>query len=135
MIELHGWVTVRETYKAVFDEEEHVDLLVKRIQGEIIKLSWFKPEIKAQNGVWFMDFSFYANRINPQTLEVFELYKQIGKIAEGSYGLIYLYNDEDINGKENQFQVFSLARGVIRENSDPFLSPIIPTIEDKDELS
>ena len=48
--------------------------------------------------------------------------------------MIYLYNDEDRNGKENQFQVFLLARGKIEEKADPFLSPIIPTIEDKDEL-
>ena len=133
MVELHGWVTIRETYKAAFDEEEHVDLLVKKIRDEIAKLSWFKPEIKAQNGEYFMDFSLFANRINPQIQEVFGLYQMIGKIAEGSYGLIYLYNDEDVSGKENQFQVFSLARGVICEHCDPFLSPVIPTIEDKEE--
>ena len=39
---------------------------------------------------------------------MFELYKKIGKMAEGSYGLIYLYDDED-EGKENEFQV----RGII----------------------
>lgn len=135
MIELHGWVTIRETYKATFDEEEKVDLLVKRIQEIIEKSSWFKPEVKAQNGDWFIEFSIYTNRINSQTQEVFELYKNIGEIAEGSYGLIYMYNDEDTNGKENQFQVFSLARGIVKENIDPFLSPIIPTIEDEDILS
>ena len=135
MVELHGWVTIRETYKAVFDEEEHLDLIVKRIQDEIMKLSWFKPEIRAQNGEWFIEFSLFTNRITLLTLEVFELFKQIAKIAEGSYGLIYLYNDDDLNGKDNQFQVFSLARGVIREHSDSFLSPIIPTIEDKDEMN
>lgn len=135
MIELHGWITIRATYKANFDEEENVDLLVKKIQNKIKKLSWFKSEVKAQNGEWFMEFSLYTNRMNLQTLEVFELYQNIGKIAEGSYGLIYLYNDEDSNGKENQFQVFSLARGIVKENLDPFLSPIIPTIEDKDILN
>lgn len=133
MIELHGWLTIRETYEAIFEEEEQIDLLVEKIQEEIHKLSWFKPEIKAQNGECFIEFSLFANRINPKSLEVFELYKQIGKIAKGSYGLIYFYDDGDTNGKENQFQVFSLARGVIKENRDPFLSPIIPTIEDKDE--
>jgi len=134
MVELHGWVTIRETYKAVFEEEENIDLLVIKIRNMIHKLSWFKPEIKSQNGEWFTEFTIFSNRINPQVLEVFEFYKQIGHLADGSYGLIYLYNDEDTNGKENQFQVFSLARGVVREHNDPFLSPIIPTIEDKDEL-
>lgn len=135
MVELHGWITIRETYKEYSVEENSLSLVVSRIQGEINSLSWFKPEIKAQNGECFMNFSLFANRINPQIQEVFELYQNIGKIAEGSYGLIYLYNDEDINGKENQFQVFSLSKGLVKENIDPFLSPIIPTIEDEDMLN
>ena len=134
MVELHGWVTIRETYKVFFEEEKKIDLLVARIKEKINRLSWFKPEIKAQNGEWFLEFTLCSNRINPQIIEVFELYTWIGKEASGSYGLIYLYNDEDKNGKENQFQVFSLVRGVVRENKDSFLSPVIPTIEDKDEL-
>ena len=135
MVELHGWITIRETCRANFEEEEKIDILLARIKDEIDSLSWFKPEIKAQNGEWFIEFTLFSNRINPQVLEVFEFYKQISKLTDGSYGLIYLYNDEDMNGKENQFQVFSLARGVIKENPDPFLSPIIPTIEDDDKLS
>lgn len=134
MVELHGWITIRETCRAIFEEEEKIDILVARIKDEIDRLSWFKPEIKAQNGEWFIEFTLFSNRLNPQVLEVFEFCKQIGKLADGSYGLIYLYNDEDMNGKENQFQVFSLARGVIKENPDPFLSPIIPMIEDEDKL-
>ena len=66
--------------------------------------------------------------------EIFAVFKLIGEIAEGSYGIIYLYNDEDTDGKENYFQVFSLARGMIKENLDEFLSPIIPTIEDRDSF-
>jgi len=134
MVELHGWITIRETCRAVFEEGDKILLVVERIKEEIDRLSWFKPEIKAQNGECFIEFTLFSNRINPQVLEVFEFYEWIGKLTDGSYGLIYLYNDEDRNGKENQFQVFSLARGVVKENVDPFLSPIIPTIEDRDEL-
>ncbi len=25
MIELHGWITIRETYKSFFEEEEQID--------------------------------------------------------------------------------------------------------------
>lgn len=135
MIELHGWLTIKETYKAVFEEEDQIDLVIEEIQEEINHLYWFKPEIKAQNGEWYINVSLFANRSNPQVLEVFELFKKIGRIAVGSYGLIYLYDDEDRDGKQNQFQVFSLARGLLKENSDPFLSSIVPTIEDKNELN
>ena len=61
------------------------------------------------------------------------MFEKIGQIAKGSYGLIYLYNDEDTQGKNNIFQVFSMVRGKIYEKEDPFLSPIIPVLEDTDE--
>ena len=134
MIELHGWVTIRETYKVTFDEEEHIEIIVQKIQDEIDKLHWFKPTIKVMNGEWFLEFSLFSNRKDSRSREIFELYKKIGEIALGSYGLIYLYDDEDMEGKENLFQVFSLARGIVEEREDSFLSQVIPTIEDKDEL-
>lgn len=134
MIELHGWITIRETYKATFEEEDNLDCLVEEIYRQIENLSWFKPRIQVQNGEYFINFTIFCNRKNPEIYEVFQLFNKIGKIAEGSYGLIYLYDDEDVKGKENQFQVFSLARGIVKEYNDQFLSPIIPTIEDKDEI-
>ena len=128
MIELHGWVTIRETYKVTF-EEDNDNIFIDKIKKEIENLSWFKPQIKALNGEWFLEFTIFANRKNPETEEVFQLYNRIGELAEGSYGLIYLYDDE-AEGKENQFQVFSLSKGSIKEFSDSYLSPVIPTIED-----
>lgn len=134
LIELHGWVTFRDTYKATWEEDMFTSNLVGEIQEHINKLYWFKPEIKVRNGEWYMDFSIFANRKDSETKEALALFQKIGEIAEGSYGLIYLYDDEDITGKENQFQVFVLARGIVTEVHDTLLSPIIPTIEDADEL-
>ena len=128
MIELHGWVTIRETYKVTL-EEDNDNTFIENIKKEIENLSYFKPQIKALNGEWFLEFTLFANRKNPETEEVFQLYNRIGELAEGSYGLIYLYDDE-AKGKENQFQVFSLSKGSIKEFSDSYLSPVIPTIEE-----
>ena len=50
MIELHGWITIRETYKSFFEEEEQIDSVIKKIQEEINKMSWFKPKIEIKNG-------------------------------------------------------------------------------------
>ncbi|MDE7477665.1 MAG: immunity 7 family protein, partial [Lachnospiraceae bacterium] len=72
MIELHGWVTVRETYKATFDEEEHIELIIQKIQNEIDKLRWFKPTVKVMNGEWFLEFSLFSNRKDSRSREVFE---------------------------------------------------------------
>lgn len=128
MIELHGWITIRETYKLTVEEDEKC-IYIKKIKDEIENLSWFKPQIKALNGEWYLEFTIFANRKNSQTEEVFMLVNKIGELAEGSYGLIYLYDDEAV-GKENQFQVFSLSRGTVKEFGDQYLSPIAPTIED-----
>ena len=133
MVELHGWITLRETSRVSIDEEENSCVLIEEIISEIDKLSWFKPEVNAQNGEWFIEFTIFCNRINPQVEEAFRLFEKIGQIAKGSYGLIYLYNDEDTQGKNNIFQVFSMVRGKIYEKEDPFLSPIIPVLEDTDE--
>ena len=130
MIELHGWVTIRETYKVTV-EEDNEDIIIDKIKKEIENLSWFKPQIKALNGEWFLEFSIFSNRKNLQTEEVFKLYTRIGELAEGSYGLIYLHDDED-EERANQFQVFSLSKGSVKEFSDFYLSPIIPTIEDEE---
>lgn len=128
MIELHGWITIKETYKVTF-EENNENIIIDKIKREIKNLSWFKPQIKALNGEWFLEFTIFANRKNMETDEVFKLYTRIGELAEGSYGLIYLYDDED-TGRVNQFQVFSLSKGSVKEFSDFYLSPIVPTIED-----
>ncbi|WP_392551928.1 Imm7 family immunity protein [Orbus wheelerorum] len=45
------------------------------------------------------------------------------------YGLLHLKNDES-DDAFNEFGFFVLARGKIRKEKDPFLSPCIPTIED-----
>lgn len=131
MIELHGWVTIRETYEARFDEEDNIDVVVNKISEEIERLLFFKPQLKAQNGTNYLEFSLFSNRENSQIQEAFKLYKRIGELASGSYGVMYLYDDEKA-GKENQFQVFSLARGLIRESDDIYLSPIVPVIEDEE---
>lgn len=133
MVELHGWITIRETYESFLEEEDSMDLVVAKIRDVIDHLSYFKPEVKAQNGEVFIEFTLFCNRITPQVLEVFEFCKQVGQLGKGSYGLLYLYDDENTNGKENMFQVFSLTRGILKEHGDPFLSPIIPTVEDADK--
>ena len=128
MIELHGWVTIRETYKVIF-EEDNENTFIDNIKKEIENLSYYKPQIKALNGEWFLEFTIFANRKNSETEEVFQLYNRIGELAEGSYGLIYLHDDE-AKGKENHFQVFSLSKGSIKEFNDSYLSPVIQTIEE-----
>ncbi len=51
--------------------------------------------------------------------------------APGSFGLLYWSDDEDMAlPPELIFKVKVLARGRVVERYDPFLSPMIPTVED-----
>ena len=55
--------------------------------------------------------------------------KSIGKYAPGSYGILYVHNDEDIEGLSNEFQVWRLVRGNLEKQKDYYLSPCVPVIK------
>ena len=56
----------------------------------------------------------------------------------GSYGLVYVHDDEDNAGNTdygrglmdftNVFRVWRICNGELTELADPFLSPIVPTV-------
>lgn len=131
MVELHAWATIRESYE-VDNEEDNIHNIVKEIQQYIKDFNWISDlcVLEFYNGSPSLSVVLFKNRFTQEVKEVFSLFEYIAKIAKGSYGLIYLYDDENTEGKENIFQVYSLARGKIAENKDTFLSPIIPKIED-----
>ncbi|GIP06441.1 hypothetical protein J28TS4_48480 [Paenibacillus lautus] len=58
-----------------------------------------------------------------------EVLKRVGELAPGSYGVLYV-RDSDDTEFFNEFKVYTLIRGEIKEHNDPFLSPFIPKIED-----
>ena len=135
MIELHGWITIREHYKQYEAEEENIDIIVnyikKELDKQLNKQLWFKPQIKVLNGEYYMEFALFANHKNSELEEVFQLYKIVGQAAKGSYGLLYLHDDEANSGRQNEFQVFVLAKGEVKQCNDPFLSPFIPIVEEE----
>lgn len=129
MVEFHAWITIRETYQAVDNEEENIDVIVEDIRNRIEKMQWMKPQIKAMNGEYFMEISSYSNHKAREIDELFDLFSYITETATGSYGLIYMLDDEDMD-KSNEFQVFLISRGQIHTRKDTFLSPFIPIVED-----
>ena len=128
MIELHGWITVHETYKNT-DENDKVFDDIKNI---LKKIDLLEDQIKYGflNGNFYINFTHFSNRKGKRTNLILKLLNQIGIIANGSYGMIYLRDDEDTNGNDNEFEVYVLSRGRVRIEQDVFLSPCIPTIED-----
>lgn len=125
MIELHCWITINEHYCL---DDDNIEIIVQKINKKIKSYS-FDFSIKAMNGEYYLDYSLYSNHYAQDTKEMIDLFQYIGKIAIGSYGLLYLHNDED-KENSNSFKVYKLAKGTVYEMTDPFLSPCIPTIEE-----
>ena len=58
-----------------------------------------------------------------------DMFREIGEKAPGSYGLLYLSDNENFEF-DNEFRVGKLARGKFEFVTDRYLSLRIPTIED-----
>lgn len=128
MVEAHGWITLRETYKVV--DEDNIDEILKKIHEEIDKIKYPKLQLRVLNGEYFIEFSLYTNHMSGDVKDLIAFFKTVGIIAEGSYGLLYLHNDED-SENYNNFVVHRLARGEVQVFQDTMLSPAVPTIEDE----
>jgi hypothetical protein len=130
MIQLYAWAAIRESFE-MDSEETNLPIIEKIIREKIDTFNWTNGMVmlKFLNGNLVLSIAQNANRIRNETKNVFKLYAFIMQIAKGSYGLIYLHDDEDPE-KANEFQVFVLARGKLEKRKDIFLSPLAPTIED-----
>lgn len=134
MIEYYGWVSINDsTYE---NDDDEMSLILNKLFSYI-------TEYKTQNVSGFINVhkvngshqvlvSGNTNHLSQDIVDIFNLYEYIAKIAIGSYGLFYIRNDESLESF-NEFEVFVLARGKIKKEKDPFLSPCIPIIEDDEE--
>jgi hypothetical protein len=132
MYEFHGWATIRNNYSSLEGDEDNIDFIVKELKKCIEKLqmlNWIF-DIKVFNGNHHLIVSGFTNHSYPASEQVFGVYNLIGQIAPASYGMLYIHDDEDKRGFENDFRVHVLSKGIIVEKADPFLSPFIPTVED-----
>ncbi len=67
---------------------------------------------------------------NHRRKAIIELFEWLAVHSTGSYGLLYVQDDEDWQrGHDENFRVWRLALGQLTEHADPFLSPRIPIVE------
>lgn len=130
MVEVHGWITIRETYEAT--DEQNIEVILKKINDEIKKLNYSNLQIRRINGECFIEMLACTNHMSLDVKELFSFFEIVGKVAKGSYGLLYVHNDEDKDNYKS-FMVHRLARGKVDIYKDVLLSPIVPVIEDADE--
>lgn len=134
MFEVHGWVTVHRSpeNRDSPDEEVLEQAAVEKVQTYIRHLAWVSNpsvDIRWMNGQAHVYVQGFRNHSAGIREELLELFRFIGAVALGSYGLLYTLDDED-SDHSNEFRVYVLARGKLAERGDPFLSPFIPVVED-----
>ena len=131
MVELHGWALIRESF-STDSEEDNIERIADSLSHEISKLRMDDRQLRMDycNGEAVVTATKLANHFSDDIKGILRFFQQIARVAPGSYGVLYLYNDEDTDGVDNAFQVFVLSKGSFTLHRDPFLSPYIPTVED-----
>ncbi|GBF06492.1 hypothetical protein DAERI_090078 [Deinococcus aerius] len=105
--------------------------IVVRLKEQIERLGWdgsVSAEVRGMNGTFFLFVHGNKNRRGVIGPELDDLLAFVAAEAPGSYGVMYWRNMED----SNDFKVRVLAPGRLVDHPDPFLSPVVPTIEDED---
>ena len=129
MVELHGWLTVKSTCG---DEDlltaEQTDGILRQVQA-ILTDCGDSIRSEYRNGGLFLTALVCAHHRAPDTDAVLNAFRQIAETASGSYGMIFLHDDED-SRLPNGFQVLVYRRGQCHMRQDTDLSPCIPMLED-----
>ena len=129
MIELHGWLTIWETYQ---DEDtcsqKELDSIMQQVK-QIISENTCGITLQYRNGIAFLDTLFYANHRTKEVEEIIQVYRSISEVATGSYGAIHIRDDED-SQYNNQFQKYVFKKGGCTFSQDEDFSPCVPSIED-----
>lgn len=130
MFEYHGWITVQSSAGDETDQENDAAHAAAAAILQSLQSAPGLADIRKVNGSTQVHIAGLANRRSGQGEEVVEAFVGIGRVAPGSYGVLYVHDDEDASGHENEFQVIVMRRGESYSKSDEYLSPCIPVIED-----
>ncbi|HJL16286.1 MAG TPA: Imm7 family immunity protein [Sandaracinaceae bacterium LLY-WYZ-13_1] len=129
MYEFHGWACVRYHTHDTDETKQRAawDRVVERLRA-----------LEARTGIaasagFLSDEVIVWHGLQSQRGDAWpvELLRLIGEEAPGSYGILYARDYEDPDPEAaNAFRVYALRRGVLEEETDPFLSPFVPRCED-----
>lgn len=129
MVELHGWLTIIETYQNEdLIPQSELDAIMQQI-SDLIHTNTCGIKLQYANGTAFLNTLFCSNHRGEEVDEIIEIYTRISAIASGSYGVIYLRDDEDAM-HHNAMQVYTFKRGRCIYQTDNCFSPCIPMVED-----
>ena len=126
----HGWCSLADnTYEA---DAGHLEGLVGelRVLVEAVRWSSLVFDLRRVNGFWVLNLTCCSNRERGEAAVVDDVLTWIATRLPGSYGLVFDRDDDLPEPYGNQHRVRVIARGLVIERPDPFLSPARPVIED-----
>ncbi|MDP8079944.1 Imm7 family immunity protein [Phocoenobacter skyensis] len=95
MIEFNGWAIIRESFTEKGEDEELLNDIICKIQMKISELDCVNEiySLKCLNGTYHLGIMVNHNHQNDNVIEFF---KWISEISKGSYGVLYMLDDECI---------------------------------------
>ncbi len=127
MVEFHAWITIRQSYLNVDEDDCESERIISDIKR---KISGSIAHLIIKNGEYCLTAHTYSNHLSAEYKEFFEIVDFVQKIAAGSYGVIYIHDDESLD-KNNMFQVYVIKKGKLQVSDDVYLSPFIPEVEEE----
>src|SRR4030095_14134610 len=104
MIMYSGWAKIREAYAESGEDEKLLADIIERINGRIRELEAGNEfyDLRLLNGGWHLTIKADHNHREEKIIEFF---KWIADVSIGSFGLLYVLDDEDIKrNNENKFK-------------------------------
>jgi hypothetical protein len=131
MHEFHAWIGLAQS--TVEDDDELLEEAVSEVKDLVSRSTWHDAafQVRNLNEQYFLTATGLVNRRREEGRRLDELLATVACLLPGSWGLVYERGDETTDPPgSNAFLVRVIARGVITEKVDPFLSPCNPVIED-----
>ncbi len=128
MIEINGWISINFSTDGEVELPSEVILEITQAVDALTDFNQFF-KISSLNGLHFLSVGLCHNLDAGYSDLIYKLLTDICKRAPGTYGIVYIRNDEDVHDY-NKFKVLKVARGKVSTEEDRLLSPCNPTIED-----
>lgn len=123
MIEFYGWANIQITSDIDELEEEklaHIASEFERFLAKFDKACHPNTTInfKVQNGIYQLCLMGSANHKSATWEDILAIFEWLAQYTNASYGKLYLQDDEDLTGLQNQFQIYSLQNARLIKTID-----------------
>jgi hypothetical protein len=132
-MEIIGWAVLSESY--IWDEDLILDS--ENIMASIIA-KFGEPyaneiiELYRINGSAIVSLVMGHNHYTSRTDDFIKMFDLISEVAPGSYGKMYIYDNEGKFAPYNVVTELVLARGEVKRYQDAYFTPYVPKIEGPD---